>query len=249
MRSASNISFCFYTSTKGHFGRKTDWRLTLNHWGRQLRLSQFNLIAHLKISDGDEQLGAEMSAELRDRGFHVIETLGSWSRGMSHQTGYMGDCIKVSKDRTVYDCPYYLHVEDDSPIISRREYLYELLSDSIKLLEDNHETLSVRTMRRGDDKGPITAPSDDPRLFWSEHVNFQPLLMRSLDFYRVGLALEANPQACQQVQCEMLWRLILANFSRSPYKHAVWEVDYAEALHIGTPQEHHEAMVSKYNLV
>ena len=216
------ITFCFYTSTKGHFNRKTDWRLTLNHWDKQAPLSSFGLlVAHIKVTPGEEGLAAAMESEMRDRGFHVIQTLGGWTRGMSHQNGYMEDCIKVSKDRDIYDCPYYLHVEDDSPIVPHVGDLTDLLKDSVELLQ-NHETLTVRPMRRGDDKGPTTAPSDDPRLFWSEHVNFQPLLMRSLDFYRVGLALEANPQARQQIQCEMLWRLILANFSRSPYKHAVW---------------------------
>ncbi len=243
------ISFVLYASTKGHYGRKGDWRLTLDHWDRQIPLAAFGeRIAHLKVSPDEGSLGADMALELRARGFRVLVTNAGWSRGLVHQGAYMADCVTVSKERTLYKQPYYLHVEDDSVICSSIP-LEDLLLRACQMLADDHEMLTARVARKGDDRGPtVTPPTVDSRCYWSEHVNLQPLLMRSLDFYRLALMLEANPQACETVQCEALWAAILRGFSRSPYKHLVWELDHAHTVHLGVPQPEHEAALKTLSL-
>lgn len=237
------ITFCLYTSTKGHWGRRTDWRVTLDHWDRQVPLALFGeRICHLKVTPSEEPVADEMTAELRARGFHVIRTTGTWSRGMSMQAAYMADCVTVSKESRVFSQPYYLHVEDDSPVVVCNGTLETLLLQSCAMLAKNHEMVSVRVARRGDARGPtFVHPSPDPRYYWSADLNFQPLILRSLDFYRLALALEWNPQYCESVQCEMLWRLITDQFSRSQYKHAVWETSHAYTPHLGVPQGDYEA--------
>lgn len=244
------ISFVFYSCTRGHFKRRGDWRLTLKHWDRQLPLSTFGQrICHLKIDPAEEQIGADMADELTGRGFYVIRTKGTWARGLSMGAAYMRDLITVSKESRVFSQPYYIHVEDDSPIIVGKGSLEDWLLKSCKMLADNHELVTVRVRRRGDDRGPeVTHPQPDPRWFWSRDVNLQPMLMRSSTFYQLGQILEHNPQACQQVQCEQLLRLILDQFSRSPYRHLVWECDEAEAAHIGVPQPDHEQIVRQLSL-
>lgn len=244
------ITFALYTSTRGHFQRKTDWRLTLNHWEKQIPLNQFNLVANLKTSPDEIELGRSMAAELTQRGFHVIETVGDWHRGTSHQAAYMDSVIKCSKDSRVYQQPFYLHVEDDSLAVSPSVNLEDLLLQSCQRLTEDHELVSVRLVRPHDDRGPTaTHPKPDPRFYYSLDTNLQPLLLRSLDFYRLGLVLEQNPQACQQVQCEQLWKLILAQFSRSPFKHIVYEPVYAYTAHIGVGQADYDQLVKQHNLL
>ena len=244
------ISLCLFSSTKGHHGRKTDWRITLDHWNKQVPLSLFNLVAHLKVSPDEEGLGNEMESDLRGRGFHVIKTVGDWKRGLSHGESYLGDQIIVSKDPAIYKCPYFLLVEDDSPVVCNQGTLEDLLLKSCDMLAANHELVTVRTIRRGDYEGgvPQITPDEDPRYFWSPNTDFQPMILRSLDFYRLGVILEANPEYCRQVQCEALWAAILRGFSRSEKRHLVWKPSFAETIHIGVAEPEHSAALNKLSL-
>ena len=245
------ISLGVFTSTKGHFGRKTDWRFTLDHWDKQLPLAGFGeRICHLKTTPGDEQLAADMTTDLKARGFHVIETVGNWQRGLSHGAAYLGDMVTVSKDPRVYTQPYFLLLEDDAPVVCHGCSLEDLLLRSCDLLAANHELVTVRTIRKGDYDGgvPVLGEAEEGRAFFSPNTDFQPLIMRSLDFYRLGLVLEANPQACSQIQCEQLWAVILRQFSRSSARHLVWKPSWAEAAHIGIPQAEHEQAIRQLSL-
>lgn len=239
------ITLGFFTSTKGHHGRKTDWRVTLDHWDKQVPLSSLNLVAHLKTTPGEEELGNQMEAQLKERGFHVIQTVGGWQRGLSHGAAYLGDQARVSANPVTHKAPYFLLLEDDSPVLTYGCSLEDLLLKSCQLLADNHELLTVRTIRRGDYDGgvPQLDSAQEGRAFYSPYTDFQPLLMRSLDFYRLGLAIEANSQACQQVQCEALWAALLRSWSRTPLKHLVWRPHWAETVHIGVSEPDHSAAV------
>ncbi len=240
------ITFCLFGSTKGHFGRKTDYKTTLDHWNRQVPLSLFNLIAHLKVTPGDEQLAVDMKDDLERRGFRVLTTTAAWTRGLSHGAAYLSDAVTVSKDPAVYTRSYFLWAEDDSPLVPHRLSVEDLLLQSCQLLADSHEVLSARVMRRGDTLFPVDDQPVGPAGFWSKNFDFQPSIMRSIDFYRVGIILEANPQACNQVQCEMLWRIAMDGFSRSPRKHWVYDpVTEAETIHLGVPSPDHEAALQR----
>ena len=238
------ICLGLFTSTKGHHGRKTDWRVTLDHWDRQLPLRLFgHRVASLKVTPGEEQLGMDMAAELEARGFQVLQAVADWKRGLSHGAAYLGDQVRVSKEPLVMKQPYFLLAEDDSPICCHGSSLEDLLLQSCQLLAANHELVTVRTIRRADYEAGVhqLAEAQDGRAFYSPNTDFQPLLIRSLDFHRLGMALEANPELCQSVQCEALWAVILRVLSRSPHKHLVWRPDWAETVHLGVPQPEHEA--------
>lgn len=230
------ITLALFTSTKGHFGCRDLYKATLTHWDRQIPLGLFGArVAHVKVTPGDEEIAAEMMADLTARGFRVLQTVADWHRGLSHGASYLSDMVTVSKERATYTQPYFLLVEDDSPVVVHDGNLEDLLLKSCAMLETDHEMVTARVMRRGDDRGPtVDLGLIDERFFWSVDTNFQPLVMRSLDYYRLCIALETNPDACARVQCERLWRLILDSFSRSPYKHLVWEIDHAETVHLGT---------------
>lgn len=226
------ISLMFMTSTKGHFGYKDIYLATLNHLDKQIPLNDFAFkIAHLKVSPDEIDLGNRMEAELVQRGFKVLKTVAAWQRGMSHQLGYSSDLLKVSLEPEVYHNPYLLWLEDDSLLVAKTS-VAALLSRMTQMLDDNPDLLSVRLLRRSDlSTSPIEQASVD--YFYSPHYNFQPGLLRTRDFYLANKMIADNMQSLSQIQIEMVWRLVLAPFSRSPNRHAVFWPDYAESIHLG----------------
>lgn len=234
------ITLCLWTSTKGHFTHRDVYRTTLAHLDRQIPLSAFGQrVTHIKVSPSDEAVAAEIVADLEARGFKVLTTTADWSRGLSHQAQYMADVVKLSKEPAVYGQPYVLWLEDDSTLNSHVVPLDDLLARSCQMLADNHELTSVRLLRPTDlSTSPMVSvppEQEDSRWFYSPHVNFQPLLLRSRDFYLASRFVEENPQAVASVQCEMLWRMVLAPFSRSPRQHLVYHPSYASTTHLGLP--------------
>lgn len=229
------ISILFFTSTKQHYGHKDVYSVTLKHFDNQLPLCNFPVkIAHIKVTPGDEVLAESMEKELVNFGFKVITTTAGWQRGTSHQIGYMGDVVKMSKELSIYKNNHILWLEDDSLMVSHKLPLSGILQRMVQLVDSSPEILTTRFLRRGDfSTSPIL--KSEELYFYSPHFNFQPAIMRSRDFYQACRVLEANPQAAQTVQCEMLWRLILAPMSPIEHKHIVWFPDYAETIHTGVP--------------
>lgn len=232
------IALLFFTSTKGHFGFKRIYRDTLEHLNKNILIKDFQCrVAHVKVSDSpeDEILAKQMEQELREYGFdEVILVKSDWSRGIVHQNEYMRDVIRVSKVNKIYDCPHVLWLEDDSPFVCHKESLLSCLHRMTKIVDSSPDIISARFLRRGDFcTSPTLIEEGEDRYFWSPHFNFQPLIMRSRDFYLASKVIEDNFDKVSNIQCEMLWRLVLNPFSRSEKKHLVWYPDYGETFHIG----------------
>lgn len=243
------VTLVFLTTSKGHFGRRTDWRLTLADIDRQLPLEHFGgLVASLKVTPGDEAIGREMEAELVARGFKVSTAVAAWSRGTSHQVAYNQDLIRISQHPEVHAQPYVWVIEDDGAILIHNGSLEKLLADSVALLASDPNVVSVRLRRRGDDRGPEVPCPWGPRLFASQDLNFQPWLARSRDFQLAALCIERAPALQAAMQIEMLWRHVMDGFTRSACRHAVWECDVAESIHLGVPEPAHSAALLQLNL-
>lgn len=228
------ITLLFFTSTRGHYQYKDIYLSTLRHFDRQLPLSAIaTKIAHIKVSEHEETVGEEMERELTNRGFRVIKTVANWSRGMAHQQGYLADMIRVSKEPSVYENEHILFCEDDSTLEPKKMTLTALLCQMRDFLK-NPEVVTVRLVRPGDERAaPILQASMDH--FYSEHINLQPLMMRSRDFYLMLKMAEDQIQSANQMQIEMLWRVLLSPFSRSPLKHVVYWPEVASTTHLGVP--------------
>ncbi len=234
------IALCLFTSTKGHFGHRDVYRTTLNHLDRQVPLNTFGArVAHIKVGSSVEEqaIATVMEADLEGYGFEVITTVADWSRGQSHQLAYMEDVVRVSKHPSVTRQPYMLWLEDDSTITPHECSAEDLLLRSCQMLADDNELTSVRLLRAGDlSTSPmVDEVGADARFFHSPHFNFQPALLRSRDFYLGARLVEANPEGAATIQCEMLWRMVLTIFSRSPRQHRVYHPSFAETIHLGTP--------------
>ena len=230
------LTLALYTSTKDHFGHST-YLATLSHIERQLPLPAFSVkIAHIKITPGQEQIGVIIRGELEKRGFKVIETVADWQRGTSHQVAYNQDLIKMSKEKDLYQNPHLLWLEDDSTLTCHQDSLDKVLTRMVGFIESSSDVLSARFVRKSDFDGGLPILKRESDHFFSPYFDFQPLIMRSRDFYLAAKMIETNFQAQQNVQIEMLWRLVLGEFSRSELKHMVWLPDYAETVHLGTPE-------------
>lgn len=229
------ISLLFFTSTKQHFGFSDVYLTTLNHLNKRIPLYDFSVkIAHVKVTPGQEGVGNDIEKELVSRGFKVIKTTADWSRGLSHGNSYLKDQIKVSLEQSIYQNPHILFLEDDSTIECDKMPISALLARMTSMLDADKELLTVRLLRAPDlASSPIDMPMGD--FFYSPHTNFQPLVMRSIHFYLMLKFIEDNMEKLSSVQCEMVWRIILAQFSRSQFKHAVFYPDFAWTTHLGVP--------------
>ncbi len=243
------LTFCLFTSSKGHWGSRDLYKATLNHYDRQLPLALFGArLAHVKVGVNEQDVGDAMEADLKARGFEVIKTVADWSRGTAHQHGILLDQRTVSRDPRFHTQPFALIAEDDSPVVAEEGTLTDLLLQSCRALDEDHELVSVRTLRREDlDSSPRLPPrDDDARWFYSPHWNLQPGVVRSRDFYLGCNAIEANWAQVNHLQCELLWRLVWAGFSTSEYRHRVWHPSVAYTPHLGV--ENHAAVLASLNL-
>lgn len=239
------ISLLFFTSTKSHYGFPDVYLATLNHLDRQVPLYDFSVkVAHIKVSPNQEDVGNTMENELVSRGFKVLKTTADWNRGLSHGNQYLADQIKVSMEQSIYSNSHILFLEDDSTIESKIP-ISALLSRMTSMLDADKELLTVRLLRPTDlATSPIDKPMGD--FFYSPHTNFQPLVMRSIHFHLMLKFIEDNMEKLSNVQCEMVWRIILAQFSRSQFKHAVFYPDFAFTTHLGVPN--YLEIKKQYNL-
>jgi hypothetical protein len=145
----------------------------------------------------------------------------------------------------LYTNPHILFVEDDSIIVTQHQSLERLLAESVRLMDDP-DVMSVRVMRPGD-WPPSGEHGDHNQLtFKHSHINFQPLILRSHQFYSMLKAAEDNIEEASRYQIEMLWRIILSPYSRSKLPHIVWNRDHAHTVHLGTPE--YPALCAALNL-
>lgn len=233
------ISFLFFLTTQGYHGVRGIYPATLQHLDRQIPLKNFNVLyAHIKITPGEEDIAALMRKDLEMRGFVVETATANWSRGMSHFHEYIKDQIKVSKDGRIYRNPFILWSDFDYPMLCHKDSLGRVLSRMTTLLIDNQDVLSFRFLREGDSTEPVTEPANEahPDWFFSRDFNWQPLVMRSRDYFLACKMLEDNWQIVSQMHGEAAWREILKGFGRAENKHAVWVPEYAQVANLGCDQ-------------
>lgn len=230
------ISICLFTSTKGHYDVKTIYLDTLNHLNRQIPLSQFgSLYAHIKVTPGEEQIGADMARELNGRGFIVDQTVGAWNRGTSHQQAYLADMNTASQARPIHYNPYMLLLEDDSPFECHQQDLVACLHRMVSFLDGNQDIVSTRFIRAGDWAGGVPVIHAEKDYFYSPNCDFQPMILRTRDYFIANKIIQDNWASIGHLQCELIMRLALDQLSRSDCRHVVWLPEYGETYHLGTP--------------
>jgi len=243
------ITLLFWTSTKGHFGRKDDYLWTIDHLDGQMTREFSGRIAHVKTTPGEEAVAEQMMEQLDRRGFETHITMGAWARGTSHQLAYMEDVRRISKLPQVYENQYIAWWEDDSPVVCLKDPLDVVLDRMLYHIDSSPEALSARFIRKGDYDGGVPSLLDAGDHWYSPHTDFQPAIWRSRDFYLAAKAIEDNWDRVQNIQCEQLWRMVTDSFSAVPTRHLVWHPSYAHTEHLGVPSLDHEAVLARLGLV
>lgn len=228
---------------------------TLRHLDRQIPLSVFgSLYAHLKADPVPPPVGLEnpgtlaesIANDLSVRGFYVDTTVGDWQRGMSMQNAYLIDQRKASQSSAIQGQPYMLLLEDDGTMSPKVDNLTKVLARMIDFLESSPDAVSARFLRRCDYDGGVPMDNVQGDHFFSRNVDFQPMLLRSRDFFLAHKVIEDNWAQLSHLQCELVMRLALDTFSRGSDRHMVWLPDYAETIHLGTPD--YSALKASLNL-
>lgn len=144
------LQVALFTTTKGHWGVKTRYKETVESLHGQAHWSLFERkIAHIKISDGDDELYSSMHLTLQDFGYDVLATDGEWSHGdQTHQSGFIADIFKVFTNKLA-SSKYTLLQEDDWQLKAYKKgySVNDLLIESVRLLEDDPDLMQVRFAR------------------------------------------------------------------------------------------------------
>lgn len=138
------ITLALFTTTKGHFGRTTIYRDTVDSllslapaetWG--------HMVAHIKESDS--AVATDMEGWLSARGFEVLRTRGEWAHfAESHQRGYLDDARRTVDQITT---PYTLWHEDDWAWWLKDRRLDYWLHEATSMLESDPTLVQVRIAR------------------------------------------------------------------------------------------------------
>lgn len=231
-----------FMTTKGQCGARMIYRATLDHLDRDLPLNQWGArAAHIKITPGEEHIADLMCADLERRGFVVETATAHWEKGMTHFTEYLKDQIKMSQHPVVCDNALVYWTDSDYAALCHRDPYPRVLARMCQLVESSPDILSARFLREEDGMDPVVAREPERDLFWSRDFNWQPLVMRSRDFYLACRVIQDHWAAASQMHGEALWREALKTFSRSTRQHAVWLPEYAQCANLGVPNHHEVA--------
>lgn len=189
------LAIALFTSTRGHFDVKTRYLETLDALNAQIPLGHFaGLFANIKVSPGEEQIGADMERILTAKGFTVRQAVGVWNHGEdgSHQREYLSDLYHMYNDPAVLRHQYVLHAEDDWAFTSFNGDLLKHFATATRILDNEPETMQVRFARFANEAERIRGlyakhginglvENETNEGFRTNDFSFNPSVMRSRD--------------------------------------------------------------------
>jgi hypothetical protein len=194
----NDITYCLFSSTKGHWGIRDRYKATVENMLSQIPADVWSrMIAHIKITPGEEDIFHEMETYLRLKGFEVIGTTGNWQHSdNSHQVEYLKDMIKITN---FVKTNYLFFAEDDFLIKCDNKELSYWISEAQRMLIQHPDFLQFRIPRFGNEFERINLLKKkhniDTRAEWMNHNYFchsdfsnNPHLVRTRDF-RAALTL------------------------------------------------------------
>jgi len=258
----NNIAICLFTSTKGHFGIVTRYRETVKSINSQAPIHDFGYaIAHIKVSDGDEEMADEMQLFLELYGFEVYRTNAEWKHhDISHQQEYLNDMYTVFSTDKVLECDHALFMEDDMILVPRKNSLQYYMHSATKILRKEPEIISVRIPRVENEKfriedlrrkhsiDAVVKESGRPELyFYGSDFSNNPHFCRPRDMRNALLLIIKNPGVFM-VHSEMGLGPALKYFTlnRRPASVAVFDPSQIVARHIGSEIGEEEAIETNY---
>lgn len=178
------MNLCFFTTTKGHFGRKDIYKITIENLFSKIQYHYFfDRIAHIKVSPGEEEVANEMEEYLASKKFHVLKTIGEWRHNdNSHGYEYNKDIYTMFSNQMVGRDRFSLWLEDDW-ILNGRD-IERKFYDAQIFLNNKPDYLSVRVNadRYEDDKvfdnGKFKVQKEN-YTNWGPTFTFQPTIVKT----------------------------------------------------------------------
>lgn len=237
------LTFCLFTTTKGHFDFKTRYIETLDSFNKALPLNEYaDRLAHVKVSPGEENEAKQINDVLRNKyHFEVVMSDGVWKHGdQSHQTGYIDDCIKLY---SLVKTPYVFHCEDDWKVKCYHRELIDYVHLAISYLENNPDLLQVRIARVSNEAARIDnlrfkhglnrlSHACDADHFYHNDLSMNPSFFRTRDL-RNALMLVLKTNLPKHIEHGLRESLCL--MSRYPERvFSCFDTDMIRVGHIGT---------------
>lgn len=193
LKMKNNIALCLFTSTKGHFDIKTRYQETVKSLNRQVPIEDFGFaIAHIKVSEGEDEIGNEMQSFLESYGFTVIKTNAEWKHhNVSHQRQYLNDMFTVFSNPRVLECESALFLEDDMLLKPREYELSYYMYRAGAILKTQPDIISVRIPRFENEKYRIG------HLREKHQINSCVIESEFPDLYFYGNDFSNNPHFCR----------------------------------------------------
>jgi len=235
----SNISLIFFTTTKGHFDQHRIYQKTILELEKQTNLKETfgALVAHIKVSEGDEDIYLEQKKFLEDRGFKVLSTKGKWKHDdVSHYIEHIKDINTLIRDPDVNKNDYIFWLEDDYLFNIKKHNFKYYIDESINKLKNNKDIICNR-FYRSDTKDNIEEVRtqlynyDSETKTYAMEFTFSCSLCRTRDLYVTTLLMEKfyDPY---KIHIEGCFNLCLVNMSKIKNQYLVWDRDLIYIIHI-----------------
>lgn len=234
------MNLCFFTTTKGHFGRKDIYKITVENLFSKVPYHYFfNRVAHIKVSPGEESVADEMEGYLTSRKFHVLKSLGEWQHHkMSHGYEYNKDIYAMFSNDIVGRDRFSLWLEDDW-ILNGEDVGYKL-SEAQNFLKFDPNYLSVRVNaeRYDDDKildnGKFKVQKEN-YTNWGPTFTFQPTVVKTDSIHYAYTLLRRNWEQMKHLHVELQSTYCIRGLVANPTPFAMFDYDQLNCTHIGAP--------------
>jgi hypothetical protein len=239
----NKLALCLFTSTKGHFGRKDIYKITIENLFSQIGFEFFHKrVAHIKRSDGDDETFEEMLKFFNDYGFIVIYSFGQWSHNNnSHASEYTKDIITMFSNKHVNECDFNLWLEDDWLFkISSGNSLFHFFDSACESLRKDKDLLCLRFNSQDYDKDKVL--QKDGYLLqaynytqYGPTFTFQPNITRTRDSYIAYKVIRDNQDKIGNMHIELQSGLGYKHLSNSPTPFGFFDFNDVKSIHIGSP--------------
>lgn len=243
------LSLLFFTSTKGHWGRKYIFQETIADLEKKFGIHSFaSSVAHIKHSGNESDLLEEITDYTLKRGFgKILTSHGTWNHIDIANMGkeYYKDMGKVLNDPYVLKNEFCLHLEDDW--LFNCESVDKYLHKAIVFLKNNPNCLCVRFNNQDEHIEPHqyhVSITDDDIFFQSENyspygptVTFQPTVFRTRDWRNAVNLILDNLEVLGHTHSEIIsgesLKKINLNKTKTPF--AFFNPKVVSVKHIGVP--------------
>jgi hypothetical protein len=244
------LSVGIFTSTLGHRGRKDIYRIAFDDFLKKLGpgpvAEYLDVVVHIKISEGEEFIEAEIRDYYESHGASVFSSIGEWKNDdSSHADGYTADIITLLDKVETHRNEFFLWLEDDW-ILNFEGDLKSHLESAMDLLKEKKEILTVRINAENDkdlSKASLVERRGFPNFYvqnrdytkFGPTFTFQPSVSRTRDLWQSYRIIQKNWEQLKNTHIELRSGFGLLPLSPSDCSFAFFDPRTINSTHIGHP--------------